>query len=192
MLARMLQGLTKTVASIGAPERALGLGVVVSAALLAGAHTFEAFGYAPCQLCLDQREAHWTALGIGVAGLIAARILKASRAATAAVGALALVYAVSAGLAFYHAGVEWRFWPGPATCAAGGDFQLGDGGLGAALEKGPSGPSCVDAAWRLFDVSMAGYNMLISAALFAICLAAAVFASRRTERQPSEVTAHAS
>ena len=191
MLRLMLPHLTKAFSSVGAPERALGIGVLVSAGLLAGAHIFEAFGYAPCQLCLDQREAHWTALGIGVAGLVAARLVKAVRAATAAVGALALVYAVSAGLAFYHAGVEWRFWPGPATCTGGGDFQLGEGGLGAALDKGPTGPSCVDAAWRLFDISMAGYNMLISAALFALCLAAAIFASRQTERQPSEVTAHA-
>ncbi len=163
------------------------IGAAASALLLAGAHIFERLGYPPCELCLDQREAHWTALSVAVAGIAAAYLAKARLAAAATVGALALVYALSAGLAFYHTGVEFGFWPGPASCGAAGEIIRDGGGLGAALGEKPSGPSCGDAAWRFLGVSMAGYNLLASAALFLIALAAALGAARaaRQARRPS-------
>lgn len=164
--------------SLSFAERALIIGFVASAALLAGAHLFERVGgFAPCVLCLDQREAHWTALGVAAAGLVAARLFRSRLGAAAAVGAAALVYAVSAGLAFYHTGAEYKFWPGPAICAAGGPVDAGS--IAAALDRDAAPPSCVDAPWRLFGVSMAGYNMLASAGLFALTFAAAVAESRR-------------
>jgi disulfide bond formation protein DsbB len=144
---------------------ALVVAALASAALLAGAHLFQLFGYAPCELCLDQREAHWTALGIAAAALALSFGARARRAAAAGAGALALVYLISAGLAGYHAGVEHGFWPGPATCSGGGAVEIDAQSLGAALDAGAPPPSCDAAAWRLFGVSMAGYNMLASAAL---------------------------
>jgi len=165
-------------------ERALIIGATCSALLLAGAHIFERLGYYPCELCLDQREAHWTALGVAIAGLIAAFGAKARLAAAATVGALALVYALSAGLAFFHTGVEFGFWQGPASCSATDAVIKDAGGLGAALGEKPSGPS---PAWRLFGISMAGYNLLVSAILFVIALMAALGAAHeaRQARRPS-------
>ena len=158
-------------------ERALIAAFAVSGALLIGAHLFERVGgLAPCILCLDQREAHWAAIAVAAAGLASARIFKSRLGAAAAVGAAALVYAVSAGLAFYHAGVEYKFWPGPALCSGGGVVDLND--IGAALANGAGGPSCEEAPWRLFGVSMAGYNLLVSAALLALTLIAALAETR--------------
>ena len=37
-----------------------------SLALLLGAYVFQAFGYAPCKLCIWQRWPHGTAVGAGV------------------------------------------------------------------------------------------------------------------------------
>jgi disulfide bond formation protein DsbB len=170
-------------------DQALMLAALASACLLAGAHAFESFGgLAPCALCLDQREAHWTALTIALAGIAISSVLKWRRAAAATVGACALVYLVSTGMAFYHAGVENHYWPGPATCSGGGPVDLGEGSLADILNQRPEGPSCSEAAWRMFGVSMAGYNGLISAGLFALCLAAAALATRdarRIARQPT-------
>ncbi len=152
---------------------------IMSAGLLLGAHIFEWLGYAPCELCLDQREAHWTALGIAAAGLFAVWVIKAPIAAAAAVGAVALVYAVSTGLAFYHTGVEYHFWPGPQSCAsssAGLDVQA----MAAALSEKVSPPSCDAPAWRMFGISMAGYNMLLSAGLFTLTFSAALGAARQS------------
>ena len=161
----------------------LAIPALVSAALLGGAHLFEALGYAPCDLCLDQREAHWTALGVAVFGLIASFVFRARLAAAAAIGALALVYALSAGLAFYHTGVEFGYWPGPASCS-GGLADFGGINLTEALASGASGPSCTDAAWRFLGVSMAGYNLWISSALFLVTFGAAVASTRHARAAP--------
>ncbi|MCB2112235.1 MAG: disulfide bond formation protein B [Parvularculaceae bacterium] len=164
-------------------EKSLLAATGASAGLLIGAHLFENLGgLAPCALCLDQREAHWTGLALSTAGLIIATALKWRRAAIATVGACALVYLVSAGLAFYHAGVENHYWPGPATCSGGGPVEIAPGGLIDILDQKPAGPSCSEAAWRLLGVSMAGYNLLISSGLFAFCLIAAAAAAREERR----------
>ncbi len=165
-------------------ERVLALAFAVSGALLALAHLSERLlGLVPCVLCLDQREAHWAALGVAAAGLIAARLFKSRLGAAAAVGAAALVYAVSAGLSFYHTGVEYEFWPGPALCAGGGPagpISIED--IGAALDGPVDAPACDDVQWSFLGVSMAGYNLLISAALFALTLGAALAETRRVRR----------
>jgi disulfide bond formation protein DsbB len=162
-------------------ERALGLAMIASALLLAGAHLFERVGgLIPCVLCLDQREAHWTGLAVAAAGLILARLFKSKLAAASAVGAAALVYSVSAGLAFFHVGVEYGYWPGPAICAGGGAADLGD--VLASLDRPATGPSCEDVQWRFLGVSMAGYNLLVSAGLFALTLFAAIQESRSAKR----------
>lgn len=166
--------------------QALFVAAVTSASLLIGAHIFEALGYPPCALCLDQREAHWAALGVCAAGLCAYFLLKARLAAAAAVGAAAMVYIFSAGLAFFHTGVEYKFWPGPATCSGPAGGLSDTDGLIKALEEKPVGPACEDAQWRLFGISMAGYNLLFSAGLFALTFAAALSAARaeRDARRP--------
>lgn len=146
---------------------ALLLGLVISGALLAGAHIFEAFGYAPCALCLDQREAHWTAVAITTVGLIISLIVKAPRLAAAATGTVALVYGFSMALAFYHTGVEFGFWPGPASCTGLGRIdEIKD--LSAGFDLTKPRVACDKAAWTFLGISMAGYNFLVSAALFAI------------------------
>ncbi len=165
------------------PRGALVLAAAASAVLLAGAHAFERFGgFAPCALCLDQREAHWTGLAVAIAGLALGAVFKARRVVAAAVGAAALVYAFSAALAFYHTGVEYKFWPGPATCSGGGPVDVSAGALADVLAGVAPAVSCVDAPWTMFGVSMAGYNFLISAGIFALCLLAAAHAVRDARR----------
>jgi len=164
--------------SLTVPKRASVLSLVASAMLLAGAHAFERFGgLAPCLLCLDQREVHWTAATVAL-GLLVLAQMGARRAVAAGLGGLALIYLFSAGLAGYHAGVEWGFWPGPAGCAAGdAPAAFTPDQLIAGLSAPGSGPACSEAAWRLFGISMAGYNALISLVLAGLTAGAcAVFA----------------
>ncbi len=145
---------------------------VASAAMLAGAHAFETFGHLlPCHLCLYQRDVYWAALSIGILGFALGymRLRWAGRAAT---GILVLLFLLSAGVAAYHAGVEWKWWPGPSTCTGGaGSVNAGD--LNAFLNGAKmSAPRCDEAAWRMFGVSMAGYNTVISLALSALSVLA--------------------
>jgi len=73
----------------------------------------------------------------------------------------------SAGLGAYHAGVEWRWWAGPSDCSGPmTDFTI-NGPLLKQLQS-IHVVRCDEAAWRLFGLSLAGYNVLISLALAAI------------------------
>jgi disulfide bond formation protein DsbB len=168
-------------------EQSLLAATFVSAALLAGAHVFQAFGYAPCPLCMDQREAHWAALTVLAAGLFCSIVMRAPLGAAAAAGAAALVYAASAALSGYHTGVEFGFWPGPPTCSQMGAVATDVGGLSDALNGPAHSPSCSEAQWRLFGISMAGYNFIASVGLFALTGAAAMRAAKaaRASRRPS-------
>lgn len=146
-------------------------GACASAAMLAAAHAFETFGHlAPCHLCFYQRDVYWTALGVGVAGFALGymRLTWADRAANAL---LALIFLVGAGVAAYHAGVEWKWWPGPASCTGGGTLKASEL---AAFMSGTKVhvPQCDEAAWRMFGISMAGYNALISLVLTALSVVA--------------------
>ena len=82
--------------------------------------------------------------------------------------ALALAMAVGACLAAYHAGVEWHLWAGPQECSGDPNF----GRSGSLLEQLNTVivVRCDEAAWRLFGISLAGYNAVISAALAYIAL----------------------
>ncbi len=156
------------------------IALLASAALLAGAHAFEAAGYAPCTLCLRQREAHWAIVGIAGAKIALGFLQPAFRTSRPAVWLLAGAFLFSAGLAAFHAGVEWKWWPGPETCAAGSVGPVSLDGLSDVLsgEKKVRPPACDEAAWTLLGVSMAGWNALISLSLAVLSIAAARSAPR--------------
>jgi disulfide bond formation protein DsbB len=135
-----------------------------SAAMLAAAHAFETFGgYAPCELCLKQRDVYWAALTVGVLGF-ALGYMRFAWARRAADALLTLIFLVGTGIAAYHAGVEWKWWPGPASCTGGGAIsagQLADFMHATKVHV----VQCDQAAWRMAGISMAGYNAVISLGL---------------------------
>jgi disulfide bond formation protein DsbB len=143
-----------------------------SLTLLVGAHAFETFGrYEPCELCYRQRDIHWAAFW--VSGLAFAVTSVRPSVARIACGAVAVIFLCSTVLATYHTGVEWKWWPGPASCT-GGHFKAVSAADMASLLNGTSHVvACDDAAWRMFGVSMAGYNALISALIAALSVVVA-------------------
>ena len=146
-----------------------------SAAMLGTAHAFETFGgLAPCTLCLYQRDVYWLALAVGVVGFALA-YGRAPWMGPVANAVLGLVFLAGAGVAAYHAGVEWKWWPGPTTCSGGGAVSAASlNALLAGAKIAP--PRCDEAAWRMFGLSMAGWNTLVSLGL--VGLSAAAFARR--------------
>jgi disulfide bond formation protein DsbB len=148
--------------------------LLASALLLAIAHGFETIGgLAPCALCLRQREVYWTAMGVAAAGMIAVRLPRGERWRAGFDLLLAAVFLAGVGVAIYHAGVEWKWWPGPTACAGvGSAIEAAD--LAALLEGARlQPPACDKPAWVFLGLSMAGWNALISAGLAALSLAAA-------------------
>jgi disulfide bond formation protein DsbB len=141
--------------------------VLAAAAMLAIAHAFETFGgYAPCTLCLRQREVYWAILGLGLAFMVIVRLPGGPRWRQATAWALALAFLAGAGVATYHAGAEWKLWPGPQACAAAGHVTVSAADMAAFLAGAKvRPPSCDEAPWVFAGLSMAGWNALISLGL---------------------------
>lgn len=135
----------------------------VSVIALAVAWAFELAGIEPCQLCLEERIPYYAGIPGGI--LAAWFATRAPRVAVVILVALMLGFLYNAGLSVYHAGAEWKLWPGPDTCASDGTFKPG-----ALLQSLRSNAAvrCDEAGVRIRGVSLAGYNVLISAALAAV------------------------
>ena len=61
--------------------------------------------------------------------------------------------------AAWHAGIEWGFWPGLETCHSSVIFDSNN--LIETLKES-SVPVCDNASLRIFGISLAGYNFIIS------------------------------
>jgi disulfide bond formation protein DsbB len=138
--------------------------LIVAAAVIALALGFEYVGgYSPCPLCLQQRYAYYAAIPLLFVALVLLG-LNMRRVALALFAICALAFAGNAGLGAYHAGVEWKLWPGPDTCGAALTPLASGGGLLKELET-IRVARCDEAAWRLAGLSFAGWNAAISAVL---------------------------
>ncbi|ARC88828.1 disulfide bond formation protein B [Rhodovulum sp. MB263] len=133
-----------------------------SAASLLAAFGFEHLGgLAPCKLCLWQRWPHAVAPILGLLAVaIGGRMLALSGMVT---------MAVSTGLGVYHSGVERHWWTGPSSCTGSGPS------LSQMTPEQILNPSlvqpvvlCDRIAWELFGLTMANYNVLLSAVLVVV------------------------
>lgn len=145
----------------------------LSTLLLLAVLGFQYLGHlAPCELCVWQR---WPHLGAAILGLLGGWAIsrRARRHPLAASLAFvtALLVAISGVIAVYHAGVEWHWWPGPSRCTGPAFHATG------ALDLNAPVVMCDRAAWRLFGLSLAGYNAIIS--LGAATIALVLLARRR-------------
>ena len=145
-------------------EKLSGLAGLGSVLLLGGAFLFQAIGYAPCPMCLWQRYPHALAIVIAlIAFMVPGRLLPLG-------GALAAL--ATAGIGFFHTGVERKWWDGPKTCSSGSTEgrsaeELLDQILAAPVIR------CDEVAWSLMGLSMATWNAVISLGLAVIWLMAA-------------------
>ena len=132
------------------------LALAIPALLLGGAYVAEyGFGLYPCEMCWWQRYPHFAALIF--AGL--AFVVAPARLWT---GLAALALLVSAAIGAFHAGVEYKWWPGITSCAR---IEPSDPGT-SPLEAIMNTPmiSCDEPQWTLLGISLAGFNFLIAAA----------------------------
>jgi disulfide bond formation protein DsbB len=140
-------------------DKAKALALAVPAALLAGAYAGQYWGHLfPCHMCWWQRYAHFAALGFAILALLLARLPDRGRAF---VWLAALAILTSAGIAFYHAGVELKYFQGPSGCTS--DFHAGS--TEDLLKQIMDAPMilCDQVQWKFLGVSLAGWNFILSA-----------------------------
>jgi disulfide bond formation protein DsbB len=142
--------------------------LIVAAATIAGAWFFQlALDIQPCPMCLEQRYAYYAI--IPLSALVALAAAKGATRPLVVAGLVIIALAALGNSAFgvYHAGVEWKFWPGPTDCT-GPLVDLGNAGsLLDRLDK-VKVIRCDEVQWRFLGLSLAGYNALISALMAAI------------------------
>jgi disulfide bond formation protein DsbB len=133
-----------------------------SAALLGGAYYFEyVLGLPPCEMCWWQRYPHMVAI---VAGLLSVAAMGHPKVALwLALTAIAALF-VTAGIGVFHVGVEQHWWAGPQACTGGVPRGLSVEALKKYL-LGAKMIRCDEAAWKMWDISMAGWNAILSGGL---------------------------
>ncbi|MEA3061643.1 MAG: hypothetical protein QOJ94_1424 [Sphingomonadales bacterium] len=139
-------------------DKAKALALAVPAALLAGAYASQYWGHLyPCDMCWWQRYAHFAALGFAILALLLARLPDRGRSF---VWLAALAILTSAGIAFYHAGVELKYFEGFTQCTsvvhAGSTEDLLKEIMDAPMTR------CDQVQWSFLGVSLAGWNFILS------------------------------
>ena len=89
-----------------------------------------------------------------------------------------LALAVAGFIGLFHAGVEYGWWQGITGCTSTVKFHGGD-----PLQAVMDAPlvRCDVVQWKLFDISLAGYNFLISGAAAATIFALLARAGKRAQ-----------
>jgi disulfide bond formation protein DsbB len=152
--------------------------VAVGLATILGAWAFEIYGgYTPCALCLKERIPYYVGLPVALLGAVNALLRGPVIITRLSLLAAAAIFAIGFGMGVYHAGAEWKFWPGPTSCGAPGALPPT---LGEVFSQPLTRPaSCTEATWRLLGLSFAGWNAVVSLGLAAIALFGALARPRR-------------
>jgi len=153
------------------PPMLVALAAAGSAAVLAAALVFQAFGFAPCELCILQRWPHLAAAVLGGAMLLFRLPMR-----LAAFGAIAAL--TTGGIAIYHSLVERKLIAGPTACTSGSVEGLSAQDLLAQISAAPL-VRCDEIAWQMFGVTMPNLNVLASAFFAALWIAAYIKAYHR-------------
>ena len=139
----------------------LGLG---SGFMLGMAYVFEyGMGLAPCTMCYWQRVPHGIVIALGVLAVMP--FLAQSSLFIRLMLTLGIISLLTgAGIAAWHSGVELKILPGPTACSGGVAL---DGSPAALLDQLLAAPivRCDEVPWSLFGLSMANWNMIITAGM---------------------------
>ena len=139
----------------------LGLG---SGFMLGMAYVFEyGMGLAPCTMCYWQRVPHGIVIALGVLAVMP--FLAQSSLFIRLMLTLGIISLLAgAGIAAWHSGVELKILPGPTACSGGVAL---DGSPAALLDQLLAAPvvRCDEVPWSLFGLSMANWNMIITAGM---------------------------
>jgi disulfide bond formation protein DsbB len=161
------------------PTRAFTAFVLAASAVVLGGALLSQYwgGLVPCELCLLQR---WP-WGIAIVISFVATMVGGRPAFAWVAGLLAAVFAVSSAFAFYHVGVEQHWFAGPSACSGAATAADTVEALKAQiLHQQPV--RCDEAAWSLWGVSLAGWNLMASLVMLGCCLVAPLRAHRALPR----------
>lgn len=152
-----------------------GIALVIGLATIAGAWGSQLIGgLVPCELCWAERTPYYWGLAVLALTLVLWNRLPLT-VWYVAMAIVAAIFVWSTYLGVYHSGVEWLWWPGPTACTGtGGDLDFNSLATGNIEQVVP----CDAVQFRLFGLSLAGYNALISALIVVLVVAAMLIQMR--------------
>lgn len=133
-------------------------------------------GLMPCDLCWGQRVPYYWGLPVLAAILVVWNRIPLTVWYIGMAIAVA-IFAWGVYLGGFHAGVEYGWWPGPATCSGSlsGEIVFDPGNMTPIVP-------CDKPAFTLYGLSLAGMNALVSLAIVALLLLAIADQVRRGRR----------
>ncbi len=142
----------------------LAIGVVSICSALVFEHVL---GFMPCELCYLQRKPWYFIISFT---LLLALFGSKGQERLVKWGLLlaGIVLLGEAGLAFWHAGIEWKWWPGPSSCTGAVNMT------GALPDLSKRVVLCDEAAVRFLGLSFAGWNAIVSLVTAAIAFWGAI------------------
>ena len=138
------------------------LSLFLSTGLLLGAFFLEIYlSLIPCDLCIKQRIVHACIL---ILSLLIFPLHTFSKLKFIVLSMLNLLWLVSSILAFYHFGIEKKLWQGFSECSS--NLTFNENTLEQLLTKSPI--RCDETQFELFNISLAGWNGILSIIIFTI------------------------
>ncbi len=171
-----------TLARKNPPLTAAGIVAVVGALTIGGFYFFQyVMHLPPCPLCLEQRQPYYVCVPLAALLFLGARYGASNKVLIAGFAVIAAFMLWDSGLAVYHSGVEWKWWAGPNDCS------------GPITKFGPASDMlkslnnlvlvrCDEVQWRFLGLSLAGWNVLVSAGLTAVAAWGALASLARQRR----------
>jgi disulfide bond formation protein DsbB len=114
----------------------------------------------PCILCIYQRIPFALVIISGFTGIFRPALLKWILLFAG------IAFLVGSSIAIYHVGVEQHWWE--SSCTGELVSKLSTSNFLQELQKKPVKP-CDELEWKLFDISMASYNVFYSLVLSIFC-----------------------
>lgn len=133
---------------------------VIAAGALAAAYTAQyGYGLAPCELCLYQRAPYYAVIAFAILGIVQHNKPHMGKVF---LGFTALAFAINAAIAFYHTGVERKWWPSFLEACTIPEIKGNITDVLAQIEATPA-VRCDEIPWTdpWFGLSMANYNVII-------------------------------
>jgi disulfide bond formation protein DsbB len=155
------------------PRNASLLILAAAVAAIGGAWAYESLGYLPCELCSKERVPYYAAFALAPLAAFTAQTGR-DRLARGAFLLMALLFAGNAILSIYHSGVEWKIFAGPSDCSGPISTAPSVDDFMKQLQTTKI-VRCDEPNLWIFGLTLANWNVAISAALAVLAL----FAARR-------------
>ena len=170
------------IAFVRRPEIVAGGVFLLALGTIVGAWGFQIIGgYIPCELCNQERMPYYVGIPLALVALASAWYGGPTWLTRGVFLITALVFAWGTYLAGYHTGAEYGWWPGPTDCSSnGGPATVNASDLLNQIQN-IQVVSCTEVTWRMFGLSFAGWNTVISAGL----AVAGLFGAFLTRMRPS-------